>query len=162
MADTRDQMHAAMRKMVEKYFADHGDAARQIEDYWSAEPVCADRVDYSGFSRKMNRSRAWSLNDAYALYRITGDRSLAALFKADDADDARPVRFSHMRTLKEGHEAVMSQAKAEGSDDPEVLIEALIETNELGAVAVEDAAYLRHRLRELGVSREALAKRGAA
>lgn len=80
MADQRSYLHALVRGIVAKHFPNKQNcAAREIAEYWAGRELEDQEVNFGGFSRKMNGSLEFSLNDVVALMAITGSRRIVTV-----------------------------------------------------------------------------------
>ena len=128
MADERAYFHSLMRGMVKKHYPNKQNcAAREIAEFWAGHDLDDSEVDYGGFSRKMNGSREWSINDLLALTSITGSQRVVQAINRRDRDETGAADSVHIlaaRAAKESGEGIeaalseenLSQAYAEADE----------------------------------------------
>ncbi|ETW13373.1 hypothetical protein ATO8_09176 [Roseivivax marinus] len=121
------------------------DAAVEIIN--TSRPKGAPSMSKGTISKRLRDNLEWPTTEWRALEEAAGrypvSRFIAARTAEDDAGDERS--FSHLETMKEGHEAVMAQALAETTDDPAVVMRAIEETQEVLDLAAKDLPALRQR-----------------
>ncbi|MFV1728640.1 hypothetical protein VWY34_15465 [Phaeobacter sp. JH20_02] len=126
MANQRNYLHTLFRGLVVRHFPGKQNcAARELAEFWAGRELDDSEVDYGGFSRKMNGSRAFDIYDLFALIRITGDKRILLPYgEADEGDlpPSIPMPVLAARAAKESGESV--SAAIEGGDLAEIAREA--------------------------------------
>ncbi|MFV1530591.1 hypothetical protein [Phaeobacter sp. JH209A] len=126
MANQRNYLHTLIRGLVVRYFPGKQNcAAREIAEFWAGRGLEDSDVDFGGFSRKMNGSRAFDVYDLFALVQITGDkRPLLAFNEVQEGNlpPSIPMPVLAARAAKESGESV--SAAIEGGDLAEIAREA--------------------------------------
>ena len=126
MANQRTYLHTLIRGLVVRHFPGKQNcAAREIHEFWAGRSVEDGEVDFGGFSRKMNGTRAFDVYDLFALIQITGDkRPLDAFGEVQEGNvpPSIPMAALAARAAKESGESV--SAAIEGGDLAEIAMEA--------------------------------------
>ena len=126
MANQRTYLHTLIRGLVVRHFPGKQNcAAREIAEFWAGHALEDCEVDFGGFSRKMNGSRAFDVYDLFALIQITGDKRPIAAFgdvQEGNVPPSIPMPVLAARAAKESGEAV--SAAIEGGDLGEIAMEA--------------------------------------
>ncbi|MGR3495405.1 hypothetical protein [Citreimonas sp.] len=105
-------------------------------------------------SKRLRGNLEWPTTEWMALEDVAGSypvsRYIATRRNEDTGDEA--VVFTHLDTMREGTEASLAQAEAEGSEDPEAIIKAIEETDDVLRLAEAQKEALQSRLRSLNVT----------
>mgnify|MGYP000135174301 CR=1 FL=1 len=138
MADQRSYLHTLVRGIVAKHFPNKQNcAAREIAEYWADRELEDQEVNYGGFSRKMNGSLEFTLNDVVALMAITGSRRIITVL-----DQMQ----QQAQACLEPREALAASAAKEAGE----AVSAAIGAKDISMVAKEagDAENAFRRIRE--------------
>lgn len=125
------------------------DAAAEIIN--TSRPKHSQKVHKGTFTKRFNKNLEWPTGDWMALEDAAGRYPVSRYISARRIQDASgdEATFSHLETMKEGHDAVMAQAMAETTNSPDVVLEAIEETQEVRDLADRDMKALQAKLQSL-------------
>ncbi len=126
MADQRSYLHTLIRGLVVRHFPRKQNcAAQEIAEFWAGRALEPQEVDFGGFSRKMNGSRAFDIFDLFAIIQITGDSRVLQAFDEVHEGNLPPSLSLPVLAARAAKESGESVAMAiEGGDLAEIAKEA--------------------------------------